>query len=234
MRRNRVLLISFTVLLGVVSLWAKDFWDEPFEKWNRNQVSRIMTDSPWAQSQTLSYALGGKDAGIQGEKEIFHKLTVRFFSARPIREAYVRMFQILNNYDQMSPEQRQDFAARFGRGLNLDVSDRVIIAVEFATNDPQTNRNLKQFLDTAQAESLKQDVYLITRRLGRVQLREYFPPSPDGTGAKFIFPRQVNNVAVIQPQDDEARFEFYVSEVEHKFLVNFKVKRLFYHGELSY
>jgi hypothetical protein len=36
----------------------------------------------------------------------------------------------------------------------------------------------------------------------------YSPPSPDGTGAKFVFPRKVNGKKMVSPQDKTLRFEF--------------------------
>lgn len=234
MKLRKFVLITVWILLGGLCTSAKEFWEQPFEKWNRKQVNAILNGSPWAHDQTLAVPVGGKDAGIQGEKEIFATFTVRFFSAQPVREAYVRMMQIMNKYDEMTADQREAFRARTSRALKLDVSDRVIVAVEFASNLPQMNRDMKQFFDTARTDTLKQRVYLISQRLGRVELREYFPPSPDGTGAKFIFPRQVNGTAVVQPEDKEVNFEFYVSVVNQKLLVNFRVDKMLYRDGLSY
>src|SRR5229473_1441970 len=181
------------VLLSTATwLLAKDFWEQPFEKWKREDVLRILSDSPWARSETFNEVLGGKGAGVGGEKEMYYRFTVRFFSARPVREAYVRMAQIMNKYDDMGADQRQEFDTRFKRALNLDVADRVIVALEYATNDPNATRDLRTFFETARADMLKQQVYLISQRIGRVELREYFPPSNDGTGVKFVFPRVVN------------------------------------------
>jgi hypothetical protein len=238
-RQKAVLGILF-FLLGATYLPAQDSWPEPFEKWNRNQVSRMLSDSPWSQNQTLSTSLSGKNSGLQGEKEIFNKFTVRFFSALPVREAYVRMMQILNKYDEMAPEQRREFESRFKRALSLDVSDRVIVALEFASNDPDANREMKRFFETARTETIKPNVYLISQHLNRVQLLEYFPPSSDGTGAKFVFPRTLNGQPVIAAGDKEVRFEFEVPLNDRnagnrpKLLVNFKVAKMVYKGELSY
>ena len=238
-RQKAVLGVLF-FLLGATHLAAQDSWPEPFEKWNRNQVSRMLSDSPWSQNQTLSSSLSGKNSGLQGEKEIFNKFTVRFFSALPVREAYVRMMQILNKYDEMVPEQRREFETRFKRALSLDVSDRVIVALEFASNDPDANREMKRFFETARTETIKQSVYLISQHLNRVELREYFPPSSDGTGAKFVFPRTLNGQPLIAAGDKEVRFEFEVPLIDRnggnrpKLLVNFKVPRMLYKGELSY
>lgn len=240
--RGAVLGILLSLFVAT-SLSAQEFWDEPFEKWNAKYVNRMISDSPWSQNQTLSTALSGKDSGLQGEKEIYNKFTVRFFSALPVRQAYVRMMQLLNKYDEMAAEQRAEFDSRFKRALSLDVSDRVIVAVEFSSNDPDSTREMKQFLATARTETIKQSVYLIGEHLGRVSLKEYFPPSNDGTGAKFVFPRTMNGKPVIAAGDKEARFEFLVPVVDRnaggqtnrqKLSVPFKVEKMVYKGELSY
>jgi len=230
-------------LVGATSLFAQEFWDEPFEKWNAKYVNRMISDSPWSQNQTLSTPLVGKDSGLQGEKEIYNKFTVRFFSALPVRHAYVRMMQLLNKYDEMASEQRAEFDSKFKRALSLDVSDRVILAVDFSSNDPDSTREMKRFFATARTETIKQNVYLIGEHSGRVSLKEYFPPSNDGTGAKFVFPRTMNSKAVIAAGDKEARFEFLVPVIDRnaggqtnlqKLSVPFKVEKMVYKGELSY
>jgi len=240
--RGAVLGILFS-LVGATSLFAQEFWDEPFEKWNAKYVNRMISDSPWSQNQTLSTPLVGKDSGLQGEKEIYNKFTVRFFSALPVRQAYVRMMQLLNKYDEMAAEQRAEFDSKFKRALSLDVSDRVIVAVDFSSNDPDSIREMKQFFATARTETIKQSVYLIGEHLGRVSLKEYFPPSTDGTGAKFVFPRTMNGKPVIASGDKEARFEFLVPVIDRnaggqtnreKLSVPFKVDKMVYKGELSY
>src|SRR5262249_24059122 len=234
---------ALLIVLNSTVLFGQDFWTAPFEKWNSKQVSIMINESPWARNQTLSTPLVGRDAGLKGEREIFNKFTVRFFSARPVREAYVRMIQLLNKYDDMTPQQRVEFDSRFKRALNLDVNSQVIVALEFASNDQVANREMRQFLANARTDSIKQDAYLISQGLGRVPLREYFPPSSDGTGAKFVFPRVVNGKPVIAQGDKDIRFEFEIPLVDRsaggqsnrqKLLVSFKVDKMVYKGELSY
>lgn len=234
MRARKQSLMVCLAAVGAAWLMAKDFWEEPFEKWKREEVLRMLSNSPWAQTQTLNAVAGGRGSGTAGEKELFYQFTVRLFSSRPIREAYVRMMQILNKYDEMAPEQKQEFNARFRKALALDVSDRVIVALEYATNDPNATRDLRTFLETARTETLKQSVYLITPRHGRLELREYYPPSPDGTGAKFIFPRQVNGQPVLGPQDKEIRFDFFVPPIGQRLFLSFKASKMMYHGQLEY
>lgn len=218
------------------SLLAKDFWEEPFGKWSREQVLRMLSDSPWAQSETFTGAIDSKDAGLRGEKELYWKFTIRFFSSRPVREAYVRMARLMNRYDEMSTEQQQEFDRRFERALSLDVTDRVIVSIDYDTNNPDAVREYRQMFEQLTAPRLKQSVYLITRRLGRIELREYFPPSSDGTGAKLIFPRIVNGQPILTPEDKEIRFDFELPRPTSNLHISlpFKSGKMTYQGQLSY
>src|SRR5213596_2873305 len=75
------------VLLSSASwLLADDFWQQPFDTWKREQVVRMLNDSPWAQIETFTAPIVSKDAGLAGEKELYYRFTARFFSARPVRE----------------------------------------------------------------------------------------------------------------------------------------------------
>jgi hypothetical protein len=230
---RRALVVS-VLLFATSALLAKDFWDEPFDKWNREQVLRMLSDSPWAQSETFTGAIDAKNAGMAGEKELYYRFIARFFSALPVREAYVRMAGLMNNYDQMAPEQRQEFDKRFKHALELDVADRVIVAVDYSTNDPNTARDLRTAFESATVDTLKQRVYLISQKLGRIEAREYFPPSADGTGAKFIFPRTVNGQPVLGPQDKEIRFDFTAPITNQRVFLTFKSAKMVYRGGLSY
>ncbi len=222
------------VLIGTVFLLARDFWEQPFDKWSRNDVLKMLNDSPWAASQTFTGVIGTKDAGDHGEKEKYHKFTARFFSALPVREAYVRMYRLINKYDDMNAEQRRQFDARFNRPLNLDFSERVVVALEYATNDPDVSRELKAFLDAARTDTLKQSVYLITKGNGRIELKEYFTPSPDGSGAKFIFPRVIDGKAVVSAEDKELHFDMWMPVVDQRLYIDFKPARMVYGGQLAY
>ncbi len=227
-------LLSCVFLSSASLLLAEDFWQQPFDKWKPEDVARMLSDSPWAQSETFTAAIDSKNAGLRGEKELFYTFTVRFFSARPVREAYVRAYRLKNNYDEMAADQRQEFDKRFQRALNLDVADRVIVAVEYATNDPGAVRDLRSAFELATKDTLKQRVYLISQKLGRVELQEYFPPSADGTGAKFVFPRMVNGQPVFGPQDKEIRFDFTALVTNQRIFLTFKSAKMVYRGELSY
>src|SRR5262245_45950534 len=59
MRRHASLIV---VLLGSVLVWAadKDFWDtKPYSEWNEKEVEKMLKNSPWSRSVTVSMGMMG-------------------------------------------------------------------------------------------------------------------------------------------------------------------------------
>ncbi len=245
MRNRNVIILTALVVCCALVVMAKDFWEQPFTKWKPEDVVKIATNSPWAQVQTFASLMRGKnedrrDEGSAGEHEFWYKYTAQFFSSLPVREAFVRGFQIKNGYDDMKDAQKAEFDGKFKRLLsgsfgNADVKDSAIVAVKFETNDPNGMRDIKQWFDQATADTLKQNAFLISDRLGQVEIKGYFPPAPDGTGAKFIFPKMVKDQPVAIPQDKELKFVMYwVPGANDKLFLTFKPSKMVYKGDLSY
>lgn len=209
----------------------KEAWSQkPFESWTQADTAQVLNDSPWVQIQTYSSESPG---GNQGVNEANYLFTVRLFSAIPVRQAYVRMLEIMNNYDTLAPDRRQEFDSRVKGLLSVDVSDQVVVALAFKTNDAQAQRDIKRFFDTSTTATLNQNAFLYGPR-GRLDLREYVPPGQDGLGARLIFPRLQNGKPIFQPGDKELRFEMDISPIGQHLLVGFKASKMMYQNNLAY
>jgi hypothetical protein len=65
MQRRIVLCATATLLAG--PLLAAEFWEKkPFDEWNRNEVRRMLTRSPWAQRTTIGLDPLGPGLGTPG------------------------------------------------------------------------------------------------------------------------------------------------------------------------
>lgn len=253
MKRGIFLIFAVVLTCGVL---AKDkFLEKPFKKWSAKETQQVLVNSPWAKQQVFSAAYGTKGGtaggdnevkfesdtlgsssdrgrtGVKGEKELFDSYTIRLFTALPIREAHVRAIQIASGYDSKPPEERDKFDVMTQRALNMDTSDKIIVAIDFTTNNKDHLLNVEKGFTQLDAKQLQQGAYLISQRLGRVQILEYYPPSPDKTGLKMIFPRTVNGQPVISAEDKEITFEWYH---DNKVLVTFPVRDLMYNGKLEF
>jgi len=255
MRKGILILIGTFLTYGLI-LGAEDkFLGKPFKQWKDKEVVKVLNNSPWAKQQVFASAYGVKEAGVRGdekvefsadptgtrkdrmssgvggEKELMDTYTVRLFTSMPIREAHIRAVQLAMGYDSMEPAQKGQFDERFKRALAMDTSQQIIVAVDFSTNNKQYQIDVEKRLGLLTAKQLEQSAYLISQRLGRVQIQQYFPPSPDKTGLKMVFPRTVNGQPVISPEDKEVTFEWYFDK---KVLVSFPVQDLMYKGQLQF
>ncbi len=256
-----LLLSTTLVLASFSHCLGQKGCQKPYTTWNEAHALKILTDSAWSKQMALgspAYAserearVEGTDKGFSigdditlkdntrgldrgmgraGEKEIIHAYTLRLFSALPVRQAFVRLFQIRNNYESMPKEQQQRLDVMFNQALTMDLSQRIVVTVSVESNDRELNMEVNRQLHQATTSSLKPHTWLIADKL-RIPLEEYLPPSGDGAGAKLVFPRTIDGKPVVEPTTKELKLEFSVPGVEHQIYVEWKVKDLVCKGQL--
>jgi len=233
MNRCSVLTTGLVFLAALGLLLAKDkngWWDEPFTSWNQAETSRMFNDSPWVEVQTYS---SESVQGALGQNETKYQFTVRLFSAQPIRDAYVRMLQLMNNYDTLPAERKQEFDSKISNIANADAGEEVVVAVAFACTDPEGSRNLKRFFDTATAATLSQSAFLYSSSAGQISLEKYLPPG-GGIGSRFIYPRTFKGQPILQATDKELRFQLSIPQTGQDLIVGFKPAKMVYKGKFTY
>ena len=128
------------------------------------------------------------------------KYYIRLFSARPIRQAYVRMLELNQSQaDEAAVEKRRAWA-------NLAASDSVIVTVACDSSDRRYLGRAMQAFNSAVTAVLKNSAYLERNDGTRVFLAEYVPPAKDIFGARFIFPRTVNGEPFLTNKGGTFRF----------------------------
>ena len=95
--KTRVVVGFSLVCLAVPLMAGGDFWEKkPYQNWSADETRRLMEESPWATTLTLSgiqSAITGGDSpnnrGYRGEMETDPTISynVQFRTAQPIREA---------------------------------------------------------------------------------------------------------------------------------------------------
>jgi hypothetical protein len=125
---------------------------------------------------------------------------IRFFSARPVREAIARI--VLLNAAEIGPKMRkewEDFVER-------DFGPYIVVTVTCASHDGRLLGPPLQAFNGATASTLKNTTYLERKDGKRVYLTAYRPPEDDGIGAKFIFPRFVDGERFLTGTEGSVRF----------------------------
>ena len=243
MKRIFLLLLSFA-LLSTTLLAQKD--KKSWTEWSQKEAEKMLNNSPWARLQTDTdtsemffrptadpvispRAPNSAERTAQGATNQSTNVTygVRFFSARPVRQAFVRMIQLQKkNLEPETLERMKNFA-------EVQATDSIIVAVTIEGTDKRSLGKVMQIINSAATGTLKNTTYLERTDGKRLFLHEYVQPGRDGFGARFIFPRMVDEKPFLTPDVAEVRF---VSEFDPTVKLNmrFKVADMMLDGKLEY
>ncbi|MDT7604974.1 MAG: hypothetical protein QOF61_2971, partial [Acidobacteriota bacterium] len=230
--------------LLALSLSAQDKKEKPWTEWSKKDAEKILNDSPWGQTQTATdtsemfYSPTGtptvRPGPTAGQRSVDGatnqaggvKYHIRFFSARPVRQALVRsmMLNMKTQPDAATMERLKNFA-------ELQSNESIILAVTFESTDQRYGNEVMQSFNSAVTSTLKNTTYLERSDGKRVFLSEYVVPGKDGFGARFIFPRNLDGKPFITADASEVRF---ASDVASGLNMRFKIAKMSYNGELEY
>lgn len=231
---------------------------KPYTEWTEKEADKVLNNSGWGQTQTFtdtslqkssiaddpktasrtqaesnsngSLDYGNSDLGGTRVSDVpIVNFRMRLLTARPVREAIVRMLAI-----RRKEEPGAQLAAQFQKFIDSDSSDQIIIAVVCDAPKVTTSfQKARALLHNVTTAELKPNTFLHVKGGPSVPLEEYQPPRPDGLGARFIFPRTINGKPAITAENGEVRF---YSEMGEKFTLNrkFRVKDMMYQGRLEY
>ena len=217
-----------------------------WKDWTKADAEKILSSSAWGQIQTDTdtsemffqpttdaRTSGGRapNANSRLEQGATNQETkvmygIRFFSARPVRQAFVRMIQLRQKLEPDVNDRLDSFA-------ELPSNDSIIIAVTVEGTDKRSLGKVMQVISSANTGMLKNQTYLERNDGKRLFLEEYVPPGKDGFGARFIFPRLVDERPFLTSEIHDVRF---VSEFSSAIKLNmrFKVADMMMDGKLEY
>jgi hypothetical protein len=236
---NPLLILSLFLTLTAVSAQKKE---QPWTGWSKKDAEKMLAESAWAQTQTdtdtsemfysptanAGSSRTNAERGVVGavNSAVDVKFHVRFFSARPIRQALARIMEL-----QRTPP--PDVLARLHSFAELKSTDSIIVTLSFEAPDQRYSGVLMQEFNSAITATLKNDSYLERSDGKRLFLEEYVAPGKDGFGARFIFLREVNGQPFIDANSGEVRFHAqYPNGI--KVDRRFKVANMIYEGALEY
>ncbi len=209
--------------------------EQAVTKWSQSKAVEILNSSPWARHETFTRVIEGVGSGVSGEKEIYDTFYVRFLSAKPIRDAFVRILQLQHGYDNLNVEDKQRFDQVILPALQLDVERWIVVAVSFRSNDPNEESAARRFFQKETAETLKHKAFLSTEAFPQVPIAAYFPPREEAVGAKFVFPRMIDGVPVLDKTAKKIAFELLdVPGATPRLRAVFTAKDMVVNGELMY
>ena len=153
------------------------------------------------------------------------KFVVRFFSARPVRQALIRLMELKNKPEPAVLERMHQFA-------NVKSGESIIVTLTAESTDGRYSGPAMQAMGSAITANLKNETYL-ERDGKRNFLHEYIPPGQDGFGARFIFLRNVEEQPFINSNTGDVRF-FVKYPSGLKIDRRFKISDMMYEGQIEY
>jgi len=213
------LAVAFLLAMLIAGTGVAQKQLKPWTEWTKKDAEKVLADSPWSQTQTetdtteMVYkptTMGDtRSRETQGatNEAVSVKFHIRLFSARPVRQAYVRLL------DLNKPETEQSAVDRRHAWANLAASDSIIVTVACESSDRRYLGRVTQAFSSAVTGVLKNNVYLERKDGKRVFLGEYVPPGKDVFGARFIFPRILDGHPFITGEEGSLRFH---AEYENK------------------
>lgn len=247
---RRVALIFSLLLLVSFQSYAQK--GKTWTDWTQKEAEKVLNDSGWGQTQTeggsavsqptqtsaisrpaddkvrnttsVTAAATSAPSGETKETPSLH-LRVRFMSAKPIREAFVRMLEL-----QGTPAEK---VAQIKPFIDYDFADYVVVTVNMDGDDRRKMGAIVQELSKTDPASLKPVTYLERKDGKRLELMEYRAPTSDGLGAKFVFSRKLDGAPFLDASSGEVRF---VTALGNTVKINrrFKVADMMYEGKLEY
>ena len=223
--------------------------DKKWTDWSKKDAQKMLDDSPWAKKQidtdnsqqmysptTASSGITEQQQAVSAERRgvgatnqsVNVNFQVRFFSARPIRQALARIME-LDAKGKPLPEQITKLH-NFG---DFKSDESIIITVTYSGTDQRYTNDAMQALNSAVTSTLKNDTYLQRSDSKQLFLEQYVPPGSDGFGARFIFLRKPDGQPFIDANTKEIRFYTKLSgamKVDRRF----KVADMMYEGQLEY
>jgi hypothetical protein len=217
-KRQQVLcLVCVALLMAQPMLWAAKFWEKKaYTEWSAKDARKILIKSPWCYEfrwGNIGNIAGSVIWGDNSEREFTTIFRIAVYSARTVRQAYIA---VVADGDETKFTQYEDFVAR-------DFDDIILsMTVDSVPRGLSSVFDLNSELQALRTPDLINNTYLSTDDGRKVYLKEYVPPSTDGTGAKFVFPDNLpDGSPFITDKTEKFRFqtkEFRIKEIDQQAL----------------
>ncbi|MFQ5817004.1 MAG: hypothetical protein ACE5H2_03480 [Terriglobia bacterium] len=245
--RTRILFFLAALLLASPA-HAKDFWKEKdYRRWSKKECLKLLRNSPWTKQKTFSTVhidpvaaaepttgeigpQGFPQAGRERQANPRTTYQVQLRSALPVRQAIVRLTQINQKYDKMSPQEQQAFDQRAEQFLAVRFPEIVVVHVSYGTTVTDDDRELARHWQSQTTETLRNFVFLMGARRIKVPLLGYAVAEGAGREFQLVFPRQSEGQPLLGPQDKSLKLEFNHPNIrgqgEKRVFIEWKVKKM--------
>ena len=247
MRKNLITALAIVLFMAGAASAQKPL--KPWGEWTQKDAEKVLDDSAWGHTQTETdtsqmffsptsnpdvarKTSNDSSRTAQGatNQEVHTNFYIRFFTAKPIRQAFARTIAL------KQATVTKELTAQLTAWSDAHSDDWIIVAVAFDATDQRFSGPVMQAFGSATAETIKNSTYLERKDGKRVFASDYQAPGADGAGAKFVFARVLDGQPFLNAGSGEVRFysEFQTAKPPFKLNMRFKVADMMFDGKLEY
>lgn len=250
--RVRFIALLITISFALVPALYGQFWKKKeYQNWSERECKELLRKSPWANEYMIAKAVfepigAGTGTNITGAPSVEGRETpnvtyrAEFWTAKPIRQAMMRLQQLDPKYKKMSEEEKKAFHQKAAQFVDTEYPDTVIVHLSYTT--VQAWRLLLMRYWQSQSQDEQKKIFQLVGVPGRVEALRViaqFAGQSGGGDFQLIFPRQVNGVALADGELKQLALEFQHPAIEdvlpaERVLIPFKVKNMILNDEVVY
>lgn len=242
MKARQVFVLGVLCLMAAVWAQAQGYWQKkPYREWSESECRKMLKDSPWANSFTVGQVLFQtvrEESAVAG-RDTSPQITylAQIWSARPVREAMMRLQLLDPKYEKMDAAQKKGLDEKLGKFIETEFPDTVVVQVIFSTTAQGYDLQLARHWQSQSEDSLRQNTNLIGAQ-GRVSPLHVMVAPGGSREMQFIFPRLFNGQPLVGPNDKELALEFVHPAIgivpEERVFIRFNVKKMMMNGKLVF
>lgn len=221
MQRSRVLFALLLVACLAIPAAAQFWTKKSYDKWSKNECKDMLTKSPWAGQYRHAVAVqelissSSSITGaplVEGRESPYVTYTAKFMSARPIREAMIRMQQLDAKYEKLTPEKKAAFDEQAKKFLDMPFADQIVIQLSYETI--QTYRiPLSRYWKSLSQDELRQKMSLFGDE-GKVTPAQVIVSDGPDPEFQLFFPRVHDGKPLVTSASKEIALEVFHPEVK--------------------
>ncbi len=239
--RTRAVVVPCLAIFFLSQTCFAQFWEKkPYQQWSKDETQKMLADSPWSREVVLANVAASQVNRVVreriptgGNEQLGAKVTyqIQIRSARPVRQAVVRLAQLSPKYQQMAAEQKQRVDRNAEDFINAK-SDEIVFWVNYTCDVDTFAPDMRNYWQSQAVASLKNTVWLQVPGMPKIEM-SYFAPGP-GQSFELRFPRPSQVGA-----DGSLVLEFrhpdgVAGQKGQRVLAEFKLKKLTIAGETAY
>lgn len=190
----KLILLSTIIVSLSQTTFSQKVWEKPWTKWDKDDVLKILSNSPWAYNYTdIDIAYQTNNLGNSTIAPVLHvvapQIVVRLYSAQTIQRALLRSYQINQNYDAMTSEQKAKFDETTKGFLECPNCKNYYIVILMQPSGKNARNLVGNRFKDDKLENLKGKVYLTNEKDEKRELAQFAAPKSDDGSAVFYFER---------------------------------------------